>query len=72
VLQPNGNPAASRGFSSRHTGGVYFLFADGRVQWVSENIEFNNVQPAQQNPNENLGLFQRLGRRNDSLVVGEF
>ncbi len=72
LLQPNGNPAVSRGFSSRHVGGVHFLLGDGRVQFVSENIDFNNVQPAQQKPNNTLGLFQRLGRRNDGLTIGEF
>jgi len=72
LLQPNGNPAVSRGFSSRHTGGAYFLFGDGRVKFVSENVEYNDVQPNQQSPNNNLGLFQRLGRRNDSLVLGEY
>lgn len=72
LLQPNGNPAVSRGFSSEHDGGAHFLFADGRVQFISQNIDFNNVQPAQQSPNDTLGTFQRLGRRNDSKVVGEF
>ena len=72
LLQPNGNPAVSRGFSSTHTGGVHFLLGDGRVQFVNENIDFNNVQPAQQKPNNTLGLFQRLGRRNDGLTIGEF
>lgn len=72
LLQPNGNPAVSRAFSSRHTGGAHFLFGDGRVQFLSENIQFNNVQPAQQSPNNNLGIFQRLGRRNDGLVIGEY
>ena len=72
LLQPNGNPAVSRAFSSRHTGGAHFLFGDGRVQFISENIEFNNVQPAQQSPNSNLGVFQRLGRRNDGLTINEY
>ncbi|MDX1968201.1 MAG: DUF1559 domain-containing protein [Planctomycetaceae bacterium] len=72
LLQPNGNPAVSRAFSSRHTGGAHFLFGDGRVTFISENIEFNNVQPNQPTPNNNLGLFQRLGRRNDGLVIGDF
>ncbi len=72
ALQPNGVPVASRGFSSLHAGGAHFLFADGRVQFLSENIEFNNAQPNQQSPNNNTGLYQRLGRRNDGLTLGEY
>jgi prepilin-type N-terminal cleavage/methylation domain-containing protein/prepilin-type processing-associated H-X9-DG protein len=72
LLQPNGNPAVSRGFSSEHTGGAHFLFADGRVTFISENIEFNDVNPNLVTPAATLGLFQKLGRRNDGFVVGEF
>jgi prepilin-type N-terminal cleavage/methylation domain-containing protein/prepilin-type processing-associated H-X9-DG protein len=69
VLQPNGNPAGSRGFSSEHAGGAHFLFADGRVQFLSENISFNTAGQNQASPPVTLGVFQRLGRRNDGLVV---
>lgn len=72
VLQPNGNPAVTRGFSSRHTGGAQFLFADGHVSFLSENIEFRNVNPNLQSPADTLGLFQRLGRRNDGKTIGEY
>ncbi|WP_050986151.1 DUF1559 domain-containing protein [Schlesneria paludicola] len=72
VLQPNGNPAVSRGFSSRHSGGANFLFADGRVQFISENIDFNDVDTTIANASSSLGLFQRLGRRNDGLTLGEY
>jgi prepilin-type N-terminal cleavage/methylation domain-containing protein/prepilin-type processing-associated H-X9-DG protein len=72
VLQPNGNPAVSRGFSSQHTGGAQFLFGDGSVKFLSENIDFRNNNPGQQTPVNPIGTFQKLGRRNDGLVLGEF
>jgi prepilin-type N-terminal cleavage/methylation domain-containing protein/prepilin-type processing-associated H-X9-DG protein len=72
LVQPNDNPAITRGYSSLHKGGAQFLFGDGRVVFLSETIHFNNVQPAQASPNNNLGTFQKLGRRNDGQVIGEF
>ena len=72
LLQPNGNPAVSRAYSSRHTGGSHFLFADGRVQFLSENIDFANGDPTLQSPTKYVGTFQRLARRNDGLVIGDF
>lgn len=72
LLQPNGNPAVSRAYSSRHTGGAHFLFGDGRVQFISENIDFANGQPAVASPTAYVGTFQRLARRNDNLVIGDY
>ncbi len=45
-------------FSSNHAGGVHFLFGDGRVRFVSENID--------------LGVYQGLATRAGKEVVGEF
>lgn len=72
LLQPNGNPANSRGFSSEHVGGAHFLFGDGRVQFISENIAFDTTGQLLTPAPSTLGVFQRLGRRNDGLVTGEF
>ncbi|WP_339735997.1 DUF1559 domain-containing protein [uncultured Gimesia sp.] len=46
------------GARSHHVGGVHVLFCDGRVQFVSENI--------------NLATWQDLGHKSDGNVVGEY
>ncbi|HWL06956.1 MAG TPA: DUF1559 domain-containing protein [Planctomicrobium sp.] len=48
----------SDGFGSLHTGGAYFVFCDGRVRFISENI--------------NLTVYANLGDRADGNVIGEF
>ena len=48
----------SWGFKSRHVGGAQLLFGDGRVQFVSENID--------------RATYQRLGAPQDGQPVGEF
>ncbi|MFM7163855.1 MAG: DUF1559 domain-containing protein [Planctomycetaceae bacterium] len=68
----NGNPASGwpnncrhpqnwntgMGFKSLHTGGAQFLFCDGSVRFVSENIDHTT--------------YQMLGDRWDGNPVGEF
>jgi prepilin-type N-terminal cleavage/methylation domain-containing protein/prepilin-type processing-associated H-X9-DG protein len=75
-----GSANCTDGFSSSHTGGAHFLFGDGRVVFISENISWQNT------PNNNgtnntpltaadvllLGIYQKLGVRNDNQPVGDF
>ena len=46
------------GFKSRHPGGCQFVFADGSVHFLSENIDYET--------------YQKLGDRRDGLPVGQF
>ena len=47
-----------RGFGSYHKGGAQFVFVDGSVHFISENI--------------NLNTYFNLAIRNDGQVLGEF
>jgi prepilin-type processing-associated H-X9-DG protein len=46
------------GFKSLHVGGAHFLFCDGHVQFLSQNIDHT--------------IYQMLGDRWDGNPVGEF
>ena len=52
------NWQTSQGFKSMHPGGAQFLFCDGRVKFLSENI--------------NYMTYQRLGDRRDGQPTGDF
>ena len=73
---PNGEKNES--YSSEHEGGAHFLFADGHVHFISENIQHTRFPWVAANPFDQVnggigyGLYQRLHSRNDNLVVGEF
>lgn len=55
---PNSPHSHLEDFSSNHTGGVHFLFGDGRVRFISENIH--------------LDIYQALSTRSNQEVVGEY
>lgn len=46
------------GFKSMHTGGAQFLFVDGSVRFISQNVNYQT--------------YQYLGGRSDGNVTGEF
>lgn len=53
----------SDGFGSKHPGGATFVFCDGSVHFLSENIQSSSSP---------LGTYQRLGSKSDGLVVGDY
>ncbi|MCC7335225.1 MAG: DUF1559 domain-containing protein [Pirellulaceae bacterium] len=74
------NAVRSKAFSSLHTGGAQFVFADGSVHFISENIQMTNHKlPGGGTPvgdpfdsangGAGYGAYQRLHSRNDGLVV---
>jgi prepilin-type N-terminal cleavage/methylation domain-containing protein/prepilin-type processing-associated H-X9-DG protein len=59
-----------QGFSSEHASGALFVFADGHVEFIDEQIEFNQAGATSKVPAEMalMGLYQRLVRRNDGQI----
>lgn len=62
---------ARRGFSSNHPNGALFVFADGHVDFLLQDIDFNQDGATSKLKDEKskMGLYQRLLRRNDGLVT---
>lgn len=60
-----------RGFSSEHPGGAFFVFADGHVDFLDEEIDYNQNGATSTNPTEmeQMGTYQRLIRRNDGRLL---
>jgi prepilin-type N-terminal cleavage/methylation domain-containing protein/prepilin-type processing-associated H-X9-DG protein len=60
-----------RGFSSHHPGGSLFVFCDGHVEFLSNDIDFNQDGATSKVASEKdkMGVYQRLIRRNDGEVI---
>ena len=54
---------------SFHTGGAMFLFGDGSVHFISENVD-TGFNPAFDDGV--TGVYEALGERNDGFVIGEY
>jgi prepilin-type N-terminal cleavage/methylation domain-containing protein/prepilin-type processing-associated H-X9-DG protein len=81
------NNACTEGFSSKHVGGAHFAFCDGSVQFIRDDINSSpgpngtdcvvtaySGSPAECVPagTSEIGVYQRLGWRDDELVIPGF
>ena len=71
----NANPVDLRNaFSSKHTGGAQFVFADGSVHFISETVNNTSIPYATflTGGPQQFGIYQRLCGRDDGQVISDF
>ena len=85
-LYTGGWRGCTESFSSEHAGGLQFVMGDGRVLFISDNIQSNvwgaglaaqlddtnQAYNLSQNQVDIMGVYQKLGVVNDDGLVGEF
>lgn len=74
TVKPNAPGGAGvEGFGSSHPKGTMFVFADGHVAFIPNDIDYNDTNAtATDGSQSSMGLYQRLGRRNDDQTVADF
>ncbi len=67
---PGNGDQMAESFSSHHTGGVNFVFGDGSVRFVSQNIDYITNGPS--NGSAADSAYEYLLHREDGQVVANF